>query len=137
MTRKEILSMLTNDVNVENLISACCYHFDISKSEFYSKKRDAEIVKARYVAIHILKNRTSYSLNRIAMVLRPNSPFDHTTVIHAIKCVDNWRKYEEDFAMRYEIISQQPIVGTDDIPLPEDILLREYDAYLKRKENCL
>ena len=61
---------------------AVCKHFDVKLLDMLSKRRTAEIVKPRQIAMYLAKTLTLKSLPDIG---RRFGGRDHTTALHAIR----------------------------------------------------
>jgi len=77
-TKKKIL--------IEEIQRIVGEHYDISDDLLRAKTRKKEIAYARQVAMYMTKELTNSSLKTIGLHFGGR---DHTTVIHAIKCVEN------------------------------------------------
>lgn len=60
-------------------------YFGLSKNQIFIKSRSREILDARYAAIYIFHSVFRFSKKSIGKYFG----FDHSTVINAIKCVEN------------------------------------------------
>lgn len=69
-------------------------YFGIKVQDLSSRKRPENIANARQIAMHITRNLTEYSLVQIGQYFGGK---DHTTVMHAIKKVDQLIKSDEKF----------------------------------------
>lgn len=76
-------------------IKDVCDFYGLSKSEVVGKRRLRHIVKARYIAIYLIRKRTDLTLTAIAHLFNR----DHTTVIYAIQTIEEVLslKYENEF----------------------------------------
>jgi len=63
-----------------------------------SKKRDREIIRARYLAIYIMRKFTKASLKAIGQKFGKR---DHTTIIHAMQEVKNQLDTYDEYAYRF------------------------------------
>ncbi len=75
------------------IIRAVSMNFWIAEDKIMGVSRAAPIVHARHVAIyiarrHLVKDRRPISLNSLGRLLER----DHTTIAHAIKCIERLRK---------------------------------------------
>jgi chromosomal replication initiation ATPase DnaA len=66
---------------IEDVIGAVCNHFNVSKTDMLSSRRDKAIVMPRQVAMYVARTFTLRSLPEIG---RRFGSRDHTTVIHAV-----------------------------------------------------
>lgn len=66
---------------IEDVIGAVCNHYDVSKTDMLSARRDRKIVIPRQVAMYVARTFTLRSLPEIG---RRFGGRDHTTVMHAV-----------------------------------------------------
>lgn len=66
---------------VEDVIRAACNHFDVSKTDMLSARRDRQIVIPRQVAMYVARTVTLQSQPAIGAKFGNR---DHTTVLHAV-----------------------------------------------------
>ena len=97
LTHKEITLEMTTDilsdiirandrkVTVEDIQKKVAEHFSIRISDMYSDKRSKNIARPRQIAMYLSKKLTTLSLPDIG---RKFGGRDHTTVIHAVKKVE-------------------------------------------------
>jgi len=78
VTPKRILA--ANDI-----IEATCRVFKITKQALLSKCRDRYLVRARNICITVIKDKLHMALTDIGKLFNR----DHTTVIHALRTVEN------------------------------------------------
>ena len=69
-------------------------YFKLKLADMYSKRRPASIAIPRQIAMYLSKNLTSRSLPEIG---RRFGNRDHTTVIHAVKKVEELRSKDNSF----------------------------------------
>lgn len=67
-----------------DIIKAGSKVFNLSIERLQSKSRQSDIVRARNICMYIMKKKLLLSLCTIGKTFNR----DHTTVIHALKCVD-------------------------------------------------
>ena len=79
--------------SVADIKRATCWHFGISADELVHKSRKHYYSHPRHVAMYVARYRTGRSLNEIAILF---GGFDHTSVIHAIKRVEQARATDPD-----------------------------------------
>lgn len=70
------------------------------------KTRKREIVEARQIAMWMLKRHTKLSLEAIGEYFENDHEhvFDHATVLHAIRTVNNLRETNKDFRDKFETV---------------------------------
>lgn len=88
-TTQEVLSDLlrANDkrITIEDIQKKVTQHFNIKMSDMQSARRSRVVARPRQIAMYLAKKLTSRSLPEIG---RKFGGRDHTTVIHAVKRID-------------------------------------------------
>lgn len=81
---------------VNNIIDVVCDYYKVKEKDLYGKCRKREIVKARWLAMYLIRQKTQYKLTAIGK----HFDRDHSTVIHAIANVNNAlkMKFETDIS---------------------------------------
>ncbi len=69
------------EVTPELIMNVVCDHYSVSHEDLVSAKRNKELVRPRQVAMYLMRNMTSASLEMIGKYLGDR---DHTTVMHGI-----------------------------------------------------
>lgn len=90
----------TSSEIVEFIEQVVCTQFQVSRDLIYTKTRKREVVVARMAFMYLLKKHTSFSLKKIGITLRR----DHTTVIHAIKTIDDLMSVYPDIKRSIQIL---------------------------------
>ena len=75
---------------IQNLVAA---HFNLSIQELLSSRRSRSLARPRQIAMYLAKQYTTNSLPDIG---RKFSNRDHTTVIHAVKKIDELIKKDNE-----------------------------------------
>ena len=89
MVLKDVLIAKRKDISIEDIQRVVCQYFDIPDDLLRGKSRKKEIAFARQVAMALSKEMTRYSLKSIGLHFGGR---DHTTVIHAIRTIDEMQK---------------------------------------------
>ena len=76
-------------------------HFDIKLAEMHSSRRARSVARPRQIAMYLSKQLTSRSLPEIG---RRFGGRDHTTVMHAIRKVDELRNSDTVFSEDVELL---------------------------------
>ena len=104
-TTQEILHDLlrANDrrVTIEEIQKQVATHFNIRISDMHSARRARSVARPRQVAMYLAKQLTSRSLPEIG---RKFGGRDHTTVMHAVKKVEELRECDSSFAEDVELL---------------------------------
>jgi chromosomal replication initiator protein len=104
-TAHEVLHDLlrANDrrVTIEDIQKRVSSHFNIRVSDMHSARRARSVARPRQVAMYLAKQLTSRSLPEIG---RKFGGRDHTTVMHAVKKVEELRDGDTSFAEDVELL---------------------------------
>jgi len=88
-------------VTIEEIQKKVAAHFNIRTSDMHSARRARSVARPRQVAMYLAKQLTSRSLPEIG---RKFGGRDHTTVMHAVKKVDDLREGDATFAEDVELL---------------------------------
>ena len=86
------------------IIDVVAEHFNISKDDITSKKRNSEYVLPRQIIMYLCRHLTDTSLQMIASYLGKK---DHTTVIHGVEKIEEKIKTDEDLENKIETIKKK------------------------------
>ncbi len=90
---KDILSACRRRITIDEIQRAVCEYYRIDRSEMSSKRRARAVVRPRQVAMYIAKVMTPRSYPEIG---RKFGGRDHSTVIHAVRLVEDLRAQDSD-----------------------------------------
>lgn len=85
-------------VKIEDIQKRVACHYNVSRADLLSSRRTAAVVMPRQIAMYLAKSLTLRSLPEIG---RRFGGRDHTTVLHAVRKIDNL--CNNDAALREEI----------------------------------
>ncbi|OEJ63739.1 chromosomal replication initiator protein DnaA [Magnetovibrio blakemorei] len=88
-------------VTIEEIQKKVAAHFNIRTSDMHSARRARSVARPRQVAMYLAKQLTSRSLPEIG---RKFGGRDHTTVMHAVKKVEELRERDPSFAEDVELL---------------------------------
>ncbi len=88
-------------VTIEEIQKRVAAHFNIRVSDMHSARRARSVARPRQVAMYLAKQLTARSLPEIG---RKFGGRDHTTVMHAVKKVDELREHDSSFAEDVELL---------------------------------
>ena len=88
-------------VTIEEIQKRVAAHFHIRTSDMHSARRARSVARPRQVAMYLAKQLTARSLPEIG---RKFGGRDHTTVMHAVKRVDELRELDTSFAEDVELL---------------------------------
>ncbi len=104
-TTQEVLHDLlrANDrrIPIEEIQKKVAEHFNIRLADMHSARRARQVARPRQVAMYLAKQLTSRSLPEIGKKFGGR---DHTTVIHAVKKVEELREADQSFAEDVELL---------------------------------
>ncbi len=79
-------------------------HFNVSKEDITSKKRNSEYVLPRQIIMYLCRNMTATAYQNIADLLNKK---DHTTIIHGVEKIEEKLKVDEDLRTKIETIKKK------------------------------
>lgn len=92
---KDLLRSNSKVITIEDIQKKVAERYNVRVADLSSSNRQRSIARPRQLAMYLAKNLTTKSLVEIG---RKFGKKDHTTVIHAIKKIEELRETEEDFA---------------------------------------
>jgi len=90
---KDFINSNNKSINVEFIQNLVASHFNLNIQELLSQRRSRSLARPRQIAMYLAKQHTTNSLPDIG---RKFSNRDHTTVIHAVKKIDELLKKDND-----------------------------------------
>jgi hypothetical protein len=97
-----------DDTEVNDLVEAiqkiCCKKFVVPFYDILGKTRKREAVLARQTAMHFVKEFTNYTLKQIGYRFGER---DHSTVIHALVCVEEMTETDRKYKLTIEGIEME------------------------------
>ncbi len=106
-TAKDVLPDLLHGarrkITVEQIQDTVAAHFKLDTVELLSVKRDRHLARPRQIAMSLAKQLTTLSLPDLG---RAFGGRDHTTVLHAVRKVEELRQADRDFASVLDHLSQ-------------------------------
>ena len=97
----DILRISERKVTIEEIIRKVADHYNLRMSDMISARRSRTISRPRQLAMFLSKNLTSKSLPEIG---RRFGGRDHTTVIHAVKKIEELKNKDLQIAEEVEIL---------------------------------
>ncbi|MEM0898862.1 MAG: chromosomal replication initiator protein DnaA [Pseudomonadota bacterium] len=88
-------------IRIEDIQRVVSNHYDIARTELLSSRRTRKIVRPRQVAMYLSKQMTLRSLPEIG---RRFGGRDHTTVLHAVKKVEELKETDATLAKEIELL---------------------------------
>ena len=90
-------------MTIEDIQKKVAEHYNIKFSDMHSARRARTVARPRQVAMYLSKQLTSKSLPEIG---RRFGGKDHTTVMHAVKKIEELCRVEHDFAQDIELLTR-------------------------------
>jgi chromosomal replication initiator protein len=97
----DLLKANDRRVTIEEIQKRVAAHFNIRVSDMESARRARAVARPRQVAMYLAKQLTSRSLPEIG---RKFGGRDHTTVMHAVKKIDELREGDPSFAEDVDLL---------------------------------
>jgi chromosomal replication initiator protein len=88
-------------ITIEEIQKQVAEHFNIRIADMHSARRARQVARPRQVAMYLAKQLTSRSLPEIG---RKFGGRDHTTVMHAVKKIEELRGLDSGFAEDIELL---------------------------------
>jgi chromosomal replication initiator protein len=98
---QDILRANDRRITIEDIQKKVAAHYAIKVSDMHSARRSVAIARPRQVAMYLAKKLTTKSLPEIG---RKFGGKDHTTVMHAVKRIDELAKGDKEFADDVELL---------------------------------
>jgi len=82
-------------LTIDQVFNFTCDHYKIDKNILLTKNRKSEIKEVRQIFQSLARTFTTLSLDKIGKF--NNGNYDHSTVLHSIKIVQNHRETEKRY----------------------------------------
>jgi len=90
---KDFVNYSAKSINIESIQNIVAAHYNLNIQEMLSARRSRSLARPRQIAMYLAKHHTTNSLPEIG---RKFSNRDHTTVIHAVKKIDELIKKDNE-----------------------------------------
>jgi len=100
---KDVIGSVNRQINAETIQKTVAEYYKIKVADLFSKKRTRVIVRPRQVAMWLAKNLTSLSYPAIGDAFGGR---DHTTVLHAVRTVDELRLKDNELNHDVHVLQQ-------------------------------
>ena len=100
---RDLLRPNERRVSIEEIQKRVAAHFSIRISDMHSARRSRAIARPRQIAMYLSKQLTTRSLPEIG---RKFGGRDHTTVIHAVRKIEELRAADETFSEDVNLLRQ-------------------------------
>lgn len=98
---KSIYQMENREISIENIQQIVANYFQLTIEQMFSKSRKQELVVARQISMFFVKKFMNLPLKKIADAFNTK---DHTSVVYAIKKVNQYLQFDKAFRKNYEAI---------------------------------
>lgn len=100
---KDLFELNRPPVSIEKIQRSVAEQFGVKVADMFSKRRPANIARARQVAMYFAKEFTQKSFPEIGEAFGGR---DHTTVMHAVKRVAELRQHDAEFNRQLHLVEQ-------------------------------
>ena len=99
----------TGEMKRKRMISIICKELNIAKEKMFQLSRNPDKVLARYVFMYLLYSTNTYTLQKIGDYAKceGRDAFNHGTVLHAVKTINDRRDTDKVFRAVLERIEMQ------------------------------
>jgi len=97
----DLLRTAERKVTIEDIKRRVCHHFNLRMSDLTSARRARAVARPRQVAMYLAKTLTTKSLPEIG---RSFGGRDHTTVIHAVRKIEQLRETDPQLDEDIEVL---------------------------------
>jgi len=101
---KDFINSNNKTINIDFIQNLVASHFNLNIQELLSQRRSRSLARPRQIAMYLAKHHTTNSLPDIG---RKFSNRDHTTVIHAVKKIDELIKKDNDIRQSVEELKKK------------------------------
>lgn len=100
---KDVIGSVNRQITIENIQKTVADYFKIKVADLFSKKRTRVIVRPRQIAMWLAKDLTTLSYPAIGNAFGGR---DHTTVLHAVRTIDDLRSKDNDLNHDVHVLQQ-------------------------------
>mgnify|MGYP003312462353 CR=1 FL=1 len=117
---QDLLKSSNKKITIEEIQKKVAEHFNIRITDMHSPRRSRSVARPRQIAMYLAKSITSRSLPEIG---RKFGGRDHTTVMHAVKKIEELKLSDFNFNELLLINKTASVASLDDIVLAFKITL--------------
>ena len=100
---QDLLKSNNRKITIEEIQKKVAEHFNIRLTDMHSPRRSRSVARPRQIAMYLAKSITSRSLPEIG---RKFGGRDHTTVMHAVKKIEELKQEDNDFNEDIELLKR-------------------------------
>jgi chromosomal replication initiator protein len=104
----QVIGARALDVSIDDIQRLVCHHFKLRAQDLISKDRHKSLAFARHVAMYLCKQRLQCSFPEVG---RAFGGRDHTTVMSAVRKVENLREQDPEVRAHLEVLERK--LGND------------------------
>ena len=101
---KDFIKYNNKLINIESIQNTVAAYFNLNIQEMLSSRRTRSLARPRQIAMYLVKQHTTNSLPEIG---RKFSNRDHTTVIHAVKKIEELIKKDSEIKQNISEIKKK------------------------------
>ena len=100
---QDLLKSSNKKITIEEIQKKVAEHFNIRITDMHSPRRSRSVARPRQIAMYLAKSITSRSLPEIG---RKFGGRDHTTVMHAVKKIEELKVQDINFNEDIELLKR-------------------------------
>ena len=100
---QDLLKSNNRKITIEEIQKKVAEHFNIRLTDMHSPRRSRSVARPRQIAMYLAKSITSRSLPEIG---RKFGGRDHTTVMHAVKKIEELKQEDNNFSEDIELLKR-------------------------------
>ncbi|SVA13981.1 uncharacterized protein METZ01_LOCUS66835 [marine metagenome] len=100
---QDLLKSNNRKITIEEIQKKVAEHFNIRLTDMHSPRRSRSVARPRQIAMYLAKSNTSRSLPEIG---RKFGGRDHTTVMHAVKKIEELKQEDNNFNEDIELLKR-------------------------------
>ena len=100
---QDLLKSSNKKITIEEIQKKVAEHFNIRLTDMHSPRRSRSVARPRQIAMYLAKSITSRSLPEIG---RKFGGRDHTTVMHAVKKIEELKLSDVNFNEDLELLKR-------------------------------
>ena len=100
---QDLLKSNSKKITIEEIQKKVAEHFNIRLTDMHSPRRSRSVARPRQIAMYLAKSITSRSLPEIG---RKFGGRDHTTVMHAVKKIEELKQEDNNFNEDIELLKR-------------------------------
>ena len=103
VVKERVGSSFLSELSIESVVKKASELTKVKEKDLVGKSRKAEIALARQLSMYLCRDVLGASLNKIGLFFGGR---DHSTVIHALKVVEDKKQKDDNFCKKVEFIKK-------------------------------